>query len=485
MHGRNSNWRGTIAALLVAGGVCSLATSQEVEPTAPSLGIPSAEASRGELQPGVGETFLDPPAIPPRPERLDAAEPVAPPGAQPISLQMLESIACSSNPTLLQARAQIQGELGKAIQAGLWPNPQVQYVAEQIGVGGTAGEWQGAMVQQRIVTAKKLDISRGKFLAMTRAAEWRALEQQYQVLNDVRIHFFRTLARQQLLQVEQELLKNFEDRTVTTREQYNLGQATRAEVHLANVRLQRQRLKVLAARNQYVQAFNELTSLAGADLPLAPLEGSLEAPVAPIAWETALDRLLSESPQLMAARAKLDADEIKVKRETVEPVPDVIVATGVGRNFEAEDTTTNLSIMAEIPLFDWNQGTIRQAEADVARQRAEIARIELMLRRQLAQIYQVYLTAMQHVRNYEVVIIPESRTAYEVLLDSYEDDRVGWPEVLDAEQMYFESRSEYITQLMLWRTNEVLIVGYLLHGGLQAPTGPDPPGHINAVPKPR
>ena len=197
---------GRLAAWIVAIGSWSCGFAQENVPGAPPLGIPAAEASEGELQPGVGERFLPPPSIPPRPEGLEPGARLAMADVAPLNLAALEDLACRNNPTLTQARAQVQGELGKAIQAGLWPNPQLQYVAEQIGVGGTAGEWQGAMVQQRIVTARKLDISRGKFLALTRAAEWRALEQEYQVRNDIRIHFFQALAQQELLEVEEELL---------------------------------------------------------------------------------------------------------------------------------------------------------------------------------------------------------------------------------------------------------------------------------------
>jgi hypothetical protein len=35
------------------------------------------------------------------------------------------------------------------------------------------------------------------------------------------------------------------------------------------------------------------------------------------------------------------------------------------------------------------------------------------------------------------------------------------------------------------RTQAVLVRGYLLHGGLMAAAGPTPPGHIDAVAKPR
>ncbi|WP_153556285.1 TolC family protein [Roseimaritima sediminicola] len=457
--------------------------SQSADPGARGLGNPAPPTSQADLRPRVGEAFTEPPPVPPSPRRL--TETMFATGEAPLTLDAIEAMACRHNPTLAQAQAQIQGELGKAIQAGLVPNPLVRYVGEQWGVGGTNGEWQGVEFSQRIVTGRKLQLSRAKFLQTTRAAQWRALEQEFQVLNDIRMHYWRTLGEQQLVEIHNEILKNAEDSVITARELYNLGQATRADLHDANIVLQQARLDLLLVRNQFNAAWWELISLAGMRMQPAPLVGALDGPVEPIDFEQALDRLVSDSPQILAARAKLAADELKVRRETVEPIPDLVVTYGYGHNFEAKQNTHNTALQMEIPLYDWNQGTIRQAESDVVRQRAEIARIEFDLQRRLAGVYQQYLTAMQKVRSYQAVIVPESKRAYEVLLDAYKEDRVAWPQVLDAQIKYYQLRAEYVRQLVTWRSNETLITGYLLHGGLTAPTGPEPPGHISAVPKPR
>jgi len=460
-----------------------ISDSQMIESDGISINNPIPPTSPQDLRPRVGEKFTEPPPVPSVPQSL--VDPVYAESKGSLTFESIEAMACQSNPTLSQAQAQIQSEMGKAIQAGLIPNPTLMYVGEQVGINGTAGEWQGGIFKQRIVTARKLQLSRAKFLQLTRAAEWRALEQQYQVLNDLRIQFWMTLGHQQLVELHNEILKNAEDAVITTRELYNLGQATRADLHTANVALQRARLDLLMIRNRLKSNWYELAAIAGTRQGLTPLTGTLEGPVSLIDFDVALDRLVSESPQILAARAKLQADEIKVTRETVEPIPDVVVSYGYGRNFEAEDNSHNLGLAIEVPLYDWNQGTIRQAEADVVRQRGEIQRVEFTLQRQLAQTYQGYLTAVQNVRSYQEVMVPEAKLAYEVLLDAYEEDRVDWPQVLAAQVEYYRLRTQYVQHLIAWRSNETLIAGYLLNGGLMPPTGPQPPGHISAVPKPR
>jgi outer membrane protein TolC len=402
-----------------------------------------------------------------------------------LDLESLEQLACQNNPTLVQARAQIQGTLGTAIQAGLWPNPRLFYRQDLIGLDGTPGKFVGGVVQQEIPTGNKLQLSRAKFLTRTRVSEWIAMQQQYQVLNDVRVHYFHTLGRQEIVRLQRELLKNAEDVLLTAREVFNVGQATRAEVHVANVALQQQRLQLLEAENMLRESWQTLAAMVGADLPLASLQGRLDDHLPMIEWDAALLRLMNESPQLMQARTKLEADRITIQRELVQPVPNIFVQTGAGQNFQANQPVGLAQIFIDAPLWDWNQGTIRQARADYARQDAEIRRVELTLRQQLGTEYRQYIAAYQHVENFEQVILPESRRAYEVQLDSYEDDRIRWTDVLASENVYLLLRIDYVNSLVRLRASETLIVGYLLHGGLVTPERPTPPGHIDSTPRPR
>ncbi|MCC9601359.1 TolC family protein [Stieleria sp. JC731] len=471
-------------ALGMIAGICSAQSpttdSRRIRST---IETPPQDAGSRDIRASIGERFTEPPQVPPVPQSL--TEQMFPSDEAPLTIEAIESMACSRNPTLAQAQAQTQGELGKAIQAGLVPNPTLSYIGEQAGLEGTAGEWQGVEFSQRIVTGRKLQLSRAKFLQLTRASQWRALEQQYQVMNDVRMSFWMTLGQQQIVAIHNEILKNAEDAVVTARELYNEGQATRDQLHQANVTLQKVRLDLLMARNQLRAKWYGMASLAGLRMQPTPLEGSLEGELSLIDFDQALNRLTTESPQILGARAKLQADQIKLKRETVEPIPDLVVTYGYGRNFEAGQNTHNTGLSLEVPLYDWNQGTIRQAEADIVRQQGEIERIEFSLQRQLAQSYQNYLTALQNVRSYQEVILPESRRAYEVLLDAYKENRVDWPAVLQSQRNLYLEKANYVQHLIAWRSQETLIEGFLLEGGLSAPTGPMPPGHISATAKPR
>lgn len=435
----------------------------------------------------VGSRFTQPPARPSQPVSVGDAPLTE---GEVLDLETVLSLTTQNNPTLRQARLQISAELAKAQQAGLYPNPTLAYAGEQIfvdveGDTDSPGEFQGGILSQRFVTGGKLRLSREKYLRRAHVSEHLAVAQQYRVCNDVRIHFYRTLAAQQRLEMHRELLKTAEDAAVTARELYNAGQANRYDVRKSNVMLQRTRLDVQRAEHEYRMRFRELTALVGLDLPVGAVVGTL-ATTEPLAtFDAALARIVAESPEVLAARAKLAADRVTIEREEVEWIPDIVVSAGSGYNFDARETVAVADVSIEIPLFDRNQGTVAQARADYNRQRREIRRTELTLRQRLAMVYEEYAMAFEHATEYRDSIVPEMKAAYRELLGSYKESRIEWPDVLQAQSDYAEVRLAQINFEEQLRRSEVLIQGYLLDGGLNAASGPTPAGHIDSVPKPR
>src|SRR5262245_16019582 len=73
--------------------------------------------------------------------------------AEPFDLNGLISLARTQNPDLSAAAARITEAQGQVVQAGLYPNPTLGYIGNQINDGpGTAG-MQGLFFNQDIVTA--------------------------------------------------------------------------------------------------------------------------------------------------------------------------------------------------------------------------------------------------------------------------------------------------------------------------------------------
>lgn len=425
------------------------------------------------------------------------AEPTTPPVMAPeeraaLTLQDLEGMAMANNPTLVQANAQIQGTRGAAYQAGLPFNPVLGYTGEQIGVRGTAGELQGGYVSQEIVTSGKLRLSRAKWAQRAQIAMTISQAQQQRVLNDIRAQFYRTLAAQRDVEIHGRLVDNGKDNVQTHREMLNLGQTTASAVLQAEVELQRDQLKLKDAENDLQQAWRTLVALAGVP-QVAPttLEDNLKTTQEPLDYDSALGQLLSGSPELVAAWQKIRHDELQLQRERRQPIPDILVDARVGRNVEAGDTTAGVNVGLPIPLFDRNRGTIQQAQADLSRSHAESRRLELELQTRLAAEYRSYLSAWQHVEEYQATMLPKAEEAAELLRKSYYDPklpgnrRATWVDVLAAQRLHMTLETEYVESLKTYRETDIAIRGMLLTGGLTEPPAAVGGGHIDATPKPR
>jgi cobalt-zinc-cadmium efflux system outer membrane protein len=406
---------------------------------------------------------------------------------EPVSLQALEELALANNPTLVQAGAQVRISRGKALQAGLYPNPTVGYAAEQIGAAGTVGEFHGMFVEQQIITGGKLALSRAKFAQEARQAELQVLAQQYRILYSVRVAYYNAMVQQQRLELQNRTFETSKGITKTVAELVNVGQANRADLLQAQIQLQRANANIQAAKRRYRGAWEELTAVIGVpDLAPTKLATDLElSENAPIDRDGALQHLLDHSPELSVAQAEVERDRIGLQRERVEPIPNINLRAETGYNFEAEDTVAGVEVGLRLPIFDKNQGTIAQAQAELRRAQAEVTRIELMLRRRFAQTFADYESAMLLAKTYRVEALPKAEEAYQLYLQSFQERRAAWPQVLDAQQQYYELYEEYLTNLLEARLAEAQINSMFLEDGLSQPPTPTPEGHRDATPRPR
>jgi cobalt-zinc-cadmium efflux system outer membrane protein len=424
------------------------------------------------------------PAVPGEPAAQGAAAPTVP--SQSLGLADLEQLALRHNPTLAQAAAFIDSARGKAVQAGLPLNPTVGIKGEQIGADRKAGEWSWFYLQQEIVTGGKLRLSRLKYEQEAYAAEVQACAQRLRVANAIAEGYFHVLAAQRSVENHKRLKANAEDGLKTTEQLLNVGQANEPDLLQAKVEVQRAAVALKAAETRLRRDWEQLTAVVGVPtLPLQPLAGPLEPDGPALGKDEHLARLLEESPELAMARIEVKRDQIQLERERREPIPNVTVRGGTGYNFETRNNTAEVGVSVRLPLFDRNQGTVRQAQADLTRATAEVSRVELDLRRRFADAFSRYETARDEVESWKAETLPTAQRAYELYLKSFKDRRAAWPQVLVAQRTVYQLNEDYNRSLVELRRAEVEVRGLLLTGGLTAPRDPTPAGHINSVPKPR
>ena len=257
----------------------------------------------------------------------------ASPDQKTISLEELQRMALQNNPTFAQAAANIRAAEGQKQQSGLYPNPTVAYLGEEI-----RGGEQGFFVQQNIVTAGKLDLNRNIFEQEKKQAETEADEQRLRLITNVKISYIQ-LAAQQTLELRHNLNKLAQDAVETSHQLANVGQADAPDVLEAEVEAQQAELAVTMAEQNQQRVWKELAAVVGNPrLRLIHLEGTLEDTPA-VDADVLVEKIVSESPAVNIAELGVKKAEASLTRAKREPIPDLQLRAGMQQNRELLETT--------------------------------------------------------------------------------------------------------------------------------------------------
>jgi cobalt-zinc-cadmium efflux system outer membrane protein len=411
----------------------------------------------------------DAPPMPPEPiPRGESA-----PRQSGITLEELQAIALSNNPTLAQAAARVEAARGRWVQAGLYPNPSIGYMADEIGMAGRAG-MQGFVLSQTVVRGGKLGLDRAAISQEIARAQQEYQAQRLRVVNDVRAQFYRLLVAQRTMELSDELVDLGESgrKTAEALFQPPVMLVSRVDVLQAQIELSTARVAAEQARNRYLALWRSLAATIGAPemQPLTAI-GSFDPASVEIGWSESLTRLLAASPELAAARAAVERASWALERARAEPIPNLNVQASVQHDNEGGDDVANLQIMFPLPIHDKNQGAIRAAAAERREAQAEIARLELALQSRLAAVFERYSNARAQVERYSREILPDARTSLDLVTRSYRTGESTYLVLLEAQRTLSRTNLAYLAALeQLWESTTA-IEGLLLSDSLQMPPG--------------
>ncbi len=406
------------------------------------------------------------------------------PSGRLIRLEELEQMALASNPTLLQADAEIRTTKARQLQSGLYPNPRVGYSGEEIRGGSFGGGQQGFFVSQTFVTAGKLGLNRKILGHEVRISEIEAEEQRLRVTNAVRLAYYRVLAAQEKLDTKKDLLRIAEDMVKTARQLQNIGQADDTEVLQAEVEQQQEEMAVAMRENTLRQDWRSLTAVIGKpDLEMRTVVGNLEKDLPSLDDQEVLQALVRQSPAVRIAGAVVDRAQAVLARERREPIPDIEVRGGLQQNRELSEITgrpAGLQGFAEVGVqlyvFNRNQGNIQAARFQIERAQQEEQRVELVLRERATGFLDMYHNSGIMAERYRTQLLPRAQKAYELIVQKYGLMLASYPQVLTVQRTLFQLQTDYIAALEgLWM-NAITLQGLLLTDGLEAPARP---GEIN------
>jgi cobalt-zinc-cadmium efflux system outer membrane protein len=410
--------------------------------------LPPTSPSQGALQPPAGQSAPVPPAT----------------GG--ITLDDLESMAMGNNPTLAQAAARVRAQRGNWVQQGLYPNPRLSYVGDEIGDENASG-FQGFKVAQEVVTRHKLRLAQNVASNQVLQAEQEYATQEFRVRNDVKLRFYDVLLAQRTLDLSQELERISLTNARAAQHLFEAAEVGRNDVLQAQIEADNNQLQTIKSRITEDTAWKRLAIVVGVpDMQPRPLAGDLRNDIPSVTWEDTWTHLSSSSPELSAAQAKVGAARWAVQKACADRCPNWEVEGGYSHDNATGFDTGGISVMIPIPIFNRNQGAIRQAQAELSAAEAEVDRVSLDLRNRLADAYQRYAIARQMVDRYEQSILPNARKSVELSAELYTATQISYPALLLSQRTYLQTQMAYLDALRELRTTSVLLEGLLLSDSL-------------------
>ena len=413
------------------------------------------------------------PAVQPVVEIDQPTPPIAANGLPPqalaghaLTLDELEALALQNNPTLAQAQAGVEVEQGAYRQAGLYPNPQVGYL------NGTASDPRvkqsnGIFLSQEFVTAKKLDLDQAAAAQEVKKTEWDREAQCMRVRNDLKIRYYEALGAQEAVAVAQSLVKIAEASLASSERLFASKQGTRTDILQARVQLETVRLALDDAQYRYAASWEQLAAMIGTSpIQPFPLAGKLESDIPELDLETCWQDLLARSPQLRSAESELDHGWAIYRLSRAQAIPNVTLQSVIDYDKATQATTASTLIAMPFPIYNRNQGNIDKAFADIQTDQAEISRVRLVLRDQLAESFRRYKTSLRQTERLKQGILPNTEENLKLATQLHTAGETAFTPVLQAQQAYFESQVAYVEALTEVHKVATEIQGLQLTGGL-------------------
>ena len=402
----------------------------------------------------------------------DAIEPELPSQRQVtrLSLAQLEQMALQRHPTLAAASRRIEALQGAYLQAGLYPNPTIGYQGDEIGDEGRAGQ-QGILISQRVVTGGKLGWNRAVVTQQIAAAQQHWQMQRYRVISDVRVAAHEVIAAQRTVELSQRLVQLGTDFQRTAQQLFEALEVSRLDVLQASIEANAAELRLQRARQTLEGQWQQLTAQVGmANLPLTPIEDDWDQyDPAPLAWDDTLQRLLQESPEWLQAAVEIERARAEFARQCAGSRPDVDLVGSVSYNDGSRDTIAGIGVSIPLQLFDRNQGNIMRSRAELSAAHEELHRVELMLHRRLAAVFQEYENACATVGRYQDEILPAAGEALELVGQGYQQGEVGYLELLTVQRTFFQTSLDFVEAFRDLQVSRTRIDNLLLANALEEP----------------
>lgn len=378
-----------------------------------------------------------------------AAETAAATGTEvsaPAVLRLTDALALAlrGNPDLAAFSHEVRAAEARVLQAGVWPNPDIELEIQEFDRGGKGFD----SAETTVMLGQLFELG-GKRRWRQRVAEaagelagWDYESKRLEVFTETARRFTKVVAAQVRLDLARASVGLAEQTSQAVGERVNAGKEPPLQASKSEAELEMARLDAREAEQGLEVARRNLAAMWGAErAEFEEVRGKLDQIPRVIPALDDLRPRLARNPGLARWTAELGLRRAALAAEKAARIPDLEGAVGY-LQFEEDGTEAfTFGIGMPLPLFDRNQGNIAAAGHGLAKAQAERAAAEVGLAAELAAAHAALVVSHQRVAALHDKVVPAMEQAYQASLEGYQQGKFGFLDMLDAQRGLFEAQA--------------------------------------------
>lgn len=382
-------------------------------------------------------------------QRIDPVEITEPNGV--LTLRQALALTAMNNPELKAFSLETRAAQARQLQAGLWPNPEVDIEVENVGGTGPLSGFDAAQTTiqlSQLIELGNKSQKREKVASFeTQLADLDYQNKRLEIFSEAAKAFVLTLKAQEKLQLSDELLDLSEKSYATVEKRVDAGkdspvEKTRASVALANIKISHSK-----TRRNLEYARKQLASFWGQDKPLfKQAAGDLDSIKQLPPLESLIDQL-KLTPQYTRWEAEIKKSQATLDLEKARAKGDITLGAGLKRFNDVGDNTLVFGISIPLQISDRNQGAKRAAVFNLAKSKHEQRAAWLKLQNEFNETYQEFINSYSQATSLKTEVLPGATDMFNAATRAYREGKVDYLNVLDAQRTLFGVRNEYIESL--------------------------------------
>lgn len=370
-----------------------------------------------------------------------------------LSLEEAVNIAIQYNPELKSVGKDIDAASARIIQAKLLPNPELGFETED-GPAKSLGFGQG---YKSIFSLTQPIPLGGKISARTGLAEKEHeiillnYEQKLrEVLAEVKKAFTNILIDRELVRIGDDNLNIARELFEATKSRVAAQAAPETEQLKSEIALSGAEITLNNARTELAQAQRQLKTLLGnIDIQIKDYRGVIRDTEPGLAPDKIEGIILDSYPALLSARKSIEAAKTQLQLSYAERYPDITIGLSSGKVRERNEDSNIIEWAVGIPLpvFDRNQGRIKESEALIAKSEKEYENITNQVRLETAQTLALFDNLLNQVQTYKEKVVPQAEKTLALISEGYQAGKFTYLELLDAQRTLTETREIYLRLL--------------------------------------